>query len=182
MTALRLLAVATCAAVFTSCSSSVDMPKGTSKGYNSARLVKRGPSEATQTSREKQVHGLIQNSIKQQFTSHGLSYNQPNAELVVGYMVIYQENAMTTSFDDYFGYGRDANEILGVAHERGVIKGDRPDYFERAGLVVDVIDAKTNKLVYRNVSVGDIVEGASSSQRSARVNAAVNEALAPFFK
>ncbi|MFC5051328.1 DUF4136 domain-containing protein [Rubritalea spongiae] len=182
MTALRLLAVAACAAVFTSCSSSVDMPKGNSKGYQSARLVKRAPNEVSQTAVEKQVHGLIQNSLKQQFSSRGLAYNQPNADLVVAYMVIYQDNAMTTSYDDYFGYGRDANAILGLAHERGVIKGDRPDYFERAGLVVDVVDAKTNKLVFRNVAVGDIVKGASSSQRAARVNAAVNEALAPFFK
>jgi hypothetical protein len=182
MTALRLLAVAACAAVFTSCSSSVDMPKGNSKGYSSARLVKKAPNGATQTSREKQTHSLIQNSIKQQFTSRGLSYNQPNADLIVGYMVIYQDNAMTTSYDDYFGYGRDANEILGVAHERGVTKGTRPDYFERAGLIIDVIDAKTNKLVYRNFYAGDVVKGGSSSQRAARVNTAVNTALSSFFK
>jgi hypothetical protein len=63
-----------------------------------------------------------------------------------------------------------------------VIDGNRPDYFERAGLVVDVIDAKTNKLVFRNVSVGDIVNGATDAQRKQRTADAVNEALAPFFK
>lgn len=183
MTALRLLAVAACAAVFSSCSNGVDMPKGNSKGYTSARIVKRAPnSPAITSSREKKVHSLIQSNIKSQFKSRGLGFNTSNADLVVGYMVIYQDNAMTTSFDDYFGYGRGNSDILSLAHKKGVIQGDRPDYFERAGLVVDVIDAKTNKLVYRNVSVGDIVTGATDATRAKVVQNAVNEALAPFFK
>ena len=183
MTALRLLAVAACAAVFTSCSSSIDMPKGNSRGYTSARLVKRAPnSPAITSSREKRVHNLIQGNIKAQFKARGMGYNAPNADLVVGYMVVYQDNAMTTSFDDYFGYGRDSHKILDVAHKKGVIDGNRPDYFERAGLIVDVVDTKTNKLVYRNVSVGDLVNGASDVERKDIIAAAVNEALVPFFK
>lgn len=183
MTSLRLLAVAACAVVFTSCSSSVDMPKGDSKGYTSARLVKRAPdSRAITSSREKRVHSLIQSNIQAQFKARGMGYNAPHADLVVGYMVVYQDNAMTTSFDDYFGNGRDGGGILEVAHKKGVIDGNRPDYFERAGLVVDVIDAKTNKLVFRNVSVGDIVTGATDAQRKKIIANAVSEALTPFFK
>lgn len=158
------------------------MPKGSSKGYDSARLVRRAPGTSTTDATEKQVHSQIQSAIKSQFSTRGLSYNKPDADLVVGYMVLYQDSAMTTSYDDYFGYGRDAGKILEEAHKRGVIDGKRPDYFERAGLIVDVIDARTNKLVYRNAWVGDLVSGLSSSQRRARVNNAVNEALAPFFK
>lgn len=183
MTALRLLAVAACAAVLSSCSSNVSMPKGNSKGYTSARIVKRAPdSPAITNSREKRVHNLIQSNIKSQFKARGLGFNAPDADLVVGYMVIYQDNSMTTSFDDYFGYGRGSNDILNLAHKKGVTEGDRPDYFERAGLVVDVVDTKTNKLVYRNVSVGDLVNGPSDVTRPSVVTAAVNEALAPFFK
>ena len=183
MTTLRLLAVAACAAVLSSCSSGVDMPKGNSKGYTSARLVKLSKdSEPITAAREKKAHSLIQSAIKTQFTGKGLSYNQPNADLVVGYMVVYQDNSLTTSFDDYFGYGRDNDKILSKAHKKGVIDGNRPDYFERAGLVVDVIDAKTNKLVFRNVVKGDLVNGPSDVTRSSVVNRAVANALAPFFK
>ncbi|MFC4991120.1 DUF4136 domain-containing protein [Rubritalea tangerina] len=183
MTALRLLAVAACAALFSSCSSSIDMPKGNSNGYTSARIVKRAPgSPAITNSREKRVHNLIQSNIRAQFKARGMGFDSPNADLVVGYMVVYQDNAMTTSFDDYFGYGRENDKILSEAHKKGVIEGNRPDYFERAGLIVDVIDTKTNKLIYRNVSVGDLVNGASDVQRKEVVAAAVNEALSPFFK
>ncbi len=41
-----------------SCSTGVDMPKGTSKGYTSARLIQRDPSgPAVTDATEKQVHG-----------------------------------------------------------------------------------------------------------------------------
>ena len=45
----------------------------------------------------------------------------------------------------------------------------RPESFERAGLLVDVIDAKTNKLVYRNIFAGDITRGVSDAARSQRI-------------
>lgn len=182
MKILTLISAAAITLALHACSPTVDMPKGTSKGYNSARMVKRTPnSSIVLTSKEKKVHRMVQNSIKNQFTSHGKAYNQANADLVVGYLIIAQNNAMTTSYAEYFGYGRDADGITDIAHKKGVIDGVRPDFFKRAGLLVDVIDAKTNKLVYRNIYVGDIVTGVSDSARAERINSAVNQALAPFF-
>jgi len=182
MKILSILSTTAIAIALNACAPSIDMPKGTSKGYSSARLVKRTPnSSIILTSKEKKVHSMVQNSLKSQFTTHGKSYGQANADLIVGYLIITQNNAMTTSYPEYFGYGRDANQITDIAHTKGVVKGVRPDFFERAGLLVDVIDAKTNKLVYRNTYVGDIVKGGSDSARAQRVNAAVNQALAPFF-
>jgi gamma-glutamyl:cysteine ligase YbdK (ATP-grasp superfamily) len=179
---LSILSTAAIAIALNACSPSIDMPKGSSKGYKSARIVKRTPnSTIVLTSKEKQIHREIHNSIKKQFTSHGKSFNDANADLVIGYLVIAQNNAMTTSYSEYFGYGRDANEITDIAHLKGVIKGVRPDFFERAGLLVDVIDAKTNKLVYRNYYIGDIVNGASGAGRAKRIDSAVAQALAPFF-
>ena len=92
MTALRICIVAACAALLASCSSSVDMPKGNSKGYSSARLVKRAPDAAPiSDATERSVHNQIQSSIAAQFKARGMSYNSPDADLVVAYMVIYQE-------------------------------------------------------------------------------------------
>jgi hypothetical protein len=47
--------------------------------------------------------------------------------------------------------------------------------------VIDVIDSRTNKLVYRNYAVGDVVRGATDSVRTSRIDAAVAEAIGPFF-
>ena len=180
-TTLRpLFAIASLAVI--SCSTQVDMPKGTSKGYTSARLVQRNPNlTASTTATQTKVHQMIQKSLASQFTSHGLAYGKGNADLTVAYLVIYQEPGMTARYEDYFGYGRSAEDIADLAHTRGVIDSKRPDYFKRAGIVVDVIDARTNKLVYRNFAAGDVVTGASDSTRAARINSAVGQALSPFF-
>lgn len=177
-----LLLIAT-VALLGSCSSGVDMPKGTSKGYNSARLIQRDPNlPAPSTVTEKQVHGMIQKSIAGQFAAKGMAFGKGESDLVVAYLVLYQEPGMTAEYRDYFGYGRDAGQISDLAHTRGVIENQRPDYFRQAGIVIDVIDSRTNELVYRGFSKNDVVKGASDSTRSARINAAVGKALAQFFR
>jgi hypothetical protein len=173
----------TALAFFASCSTHVDMPKGTSKGYNSARLIQRSPHlPAITNPTEKQVHGMIQRSLAKQFTSRGMAYGKGDADLIVAYMVIYQESGMTADFRDYFGYGRDVDQIAEVAHDRGVLDNKRPDFFRQAGILIDVIDARTNKLVYRHLTKGDVVAGASPSNRAAGIDAAVAGALAGFFQ
>lgn len=174
---------AVAALVFVSCVPNVDMPKGTNKGYTSARLIQRDPGLRPITNAtEKQVHGMIQKSIAKEFSSKGMTYGKGGADLVVAYMVIYQEPGMTADYRDYFGYGRDAGEIATIAHARGVEKNKSPDSFRQAGILIDVVDARTNKLVYRNLAKGDVVKGASPETRAARIDAAVAGALEPFFK
>lgn len=180
-THLTILLAAACLG-FASCSNNVDMPKGTSKGYTSARLIQRDPDlPAPSKDIEKQVHGLIQKSLSKQFTSRGMAYGKGDSDLIVAYLVIYQEPGMTADYRDWFGYGRNADDIAVLAHNRGAL-GSRSDYFRQAGIVIDVVDRRTNKLVYRNFAKNDVVKGASDSTRAARIDAAVAQALAPFFK
>lgn len=180
---LTLAFAAVIASLFVSCAPQVEQPKGTSKGYTSARLIQRDPgSPAITAPVEKQIHGMIQKSIAGQFTGHGLSYGSGSAELIVAYLVIYQEPAMTATYPNYFGYGRSADEIADLAHTRGVLDNKRPDFFRQAGIVIDVIDSRTNKLVFRGFSKGDVVKNASAGTRAARIDAAVAQGLAPFFR
>ena len=169
--------------VLVSCGPGVDLPKGTHKGYASARLTLRNPNLPARTNpTELGIHGMIQDSLRRQFTAKGLAYGPANADLVVAYLVIYQETGMTTSYQDYFGYGRPADAITDRAHDRGVVQSKRPDYFQRAGIVIDIIDSRTNKLVYRNFAAGDVIRGASGKTRAARIDAAVAQALSGFFR
>jgi hypothetical protein len=159
------------------------MPKGTVKGYTSARLIQRDPSlPAVSGANEKQVHGMIQKSLAKQFAAKGVAYGKGGADLVVAYLVIYQEPGMTATYPDFFGYGRSVEEISDLAHTRGVLDSSRPDYFRQAGIVIDVIDSRTNKLVYRGFSKGDVVKGASPATRASRIDAAVSGILTPFFR
>jgi len=181
-TPFRTLIAAIACLGFVSCSNNVDMPKGTSKGYASARLIQRDPNLPAVTKPiQKQVHGMIQKSISKQFASKGMVYGKGDADLIVAYLVIYQEPGMTADFREYFGYGRNADDIAVLAHNRGAL-GSRSEYFRQAGIVIDVVDRRTNKLVYRNFAKNDVVKDASDSTRAARIDAAVAQALAPFFK
>jgi len=179
----RLALLLAAAGLFASCANHVDMPKGSYKSYHSARLVQRDPgSPAITDATEKQVHGMIQTSIARQFAAKGMAYGKSGADLSVGYMVIYQEPGMTASYDQYFGYGRDSGQIADIAHTRGALDNQRPDFFRQAGIIIDIIDTRDNKLVYRNIAKGDVIKGASSGSRAARIDAAVGQALADFFR
>lgn len=110
-----------------------------------------------------------------------MSYGNSNADLTVSYLVLYQEPGMTNQYARYFGYGKNPEEITDRAHIRGVLENERPDYFKRAGLIIDITDNKTGKLVYRNYAVNDVV-GATGSLRAQRVDTAVRNALSEFLK
>ncbi len=170
-------------AVLAGCAS-VEQPKGSSKGYSSVRFMRAkatlDPPEFIDDS--EQANRLIQAAITDQFRANGIEFGGEDADLAVGYLLIVQNNASTGMVNDYFGYGRDSLEISELAHKRGVLEGNRPDYFEAGAIVIDLVDAKTNKLVYRNFAKRDLLENPSEAQRRQRINAAVAEALGPFFR
>jgi hypothetical protein len=186
MKSLHLLASLAFSAVICSCSTGVDIPKGTSKGYNSARLIERNPDaevtdDAVAVAKEKKFHSMMHKAISKEFTSHGMSYGKADADLKIAYLVMIQNNAITFHYNDYFGQGRDADAIAEYAHLKGATQSKRNEFFERVIILVDVIDAKTNKLVFRNHYAKDIVDVPSDAQRSQRINTAIKEALNPFF-
>jgi len=183
MKSITLPALSILSLLLVACGPGIDLPKGTSRGYSSARLTQRNPNLPVRTDpTERSVHGMIQDSLARQCRAKGLAYGAANAELVVAYLVIYQEPGMTSSYQDYFGYGRSAEAITERAHMRGAVESKRPDFFQRAGIVVDLIDSRTHKLVYRNFEAGDVVRGASGPARAARIDAAIGRILAGFFR
>ena len=187
MKRLRLLAALSLAAVITSCSTGIEQPKGTSQGYSSARLIERNDDadvtdDAIAVAKEKKIHGMIQKAIQHEFSSHGLNYGKSGADLKVAYLVMIQNNAITFHYNDYFGQGRDADALAEYAHLKGVSKGTRDEFFERVIIVVDVIDTKTDKLIFRNHYINDIVDVPTDAVRKKRVQAAIKGTLASFFK
>ncbi|RKX35696.1 MAG: hypothetical protein DRP71_02830 [Verrucomicrobia bacterium] len=171
-------------AVLVSCSS-VEMPKGTSKGYSSVRFVKEGSEPLPQFAQiDSDVNGMIQNAIRTRFQDSGLVFHSVDTEtdLVVTYLLIMQNNIGTTAIEDYFGYGREVESIISAAHEKWVVKGNQEDRFEAGTLVVDVLETSTGKLVYRGYAHGDIKRDVTDEERAERIGGAVEEALQPFFR
>lgn len=176
-------------AVVSSCSTGpgIDMPKGNIAEYQSATLIGRNPYAENFGSPQskalaKRVHGMIQKSVKSEFSRQGVSYGSKNADLKVAYLILVQNKAITYHYNDYFGHGPNANDIARIAHERGVIQkeGVSP-YHNRAGVLIDIIDSKSNTIVYRNFYATDVIHVPSDAARAKRIDNAVRSALASFF-
>jgi hypothetical protein len=180
----KTLALVFCAALC-ACQS-VQMPRGKSAGYKSARFVQvqknpfAGYSNNLENSPE--LNQMVKNAIAKKFQAEGIPVVQGDSDLIIAHLILRQENISTTRNQEYFGYGRDASAIMDEAHERGVLNKSRPDAFDEGAVVIDILDARTNKLIYRNFAKGAVAQGISDAARQARLNSAVAGALAPFFR
>ena len=187
MTVLRPIFIILLAVALLSCSSDLDstdiyLPKGTSKGYRTVRLTSESPHQAT-PARYQDGQRLIRKALEGQFRTKGLQVTTGPADLLVGHLVIVQDGIMTTSLDEYFGSGIEAKAISDLAHQRGVDESGGTGNFKKAGLVIDVMDARTQKLVFRNYVKRDLLPaGTPDATRRQIIDQAVAETLAPFFR
>lgn len=182
---LSILCLILAAAALLQGCTSVDMPKGTSKGYASARLIDDDAKPLPQFAQiDADVNGMIQESIGSLVQKNGLAFKRADqeADVVVTYLLIMQNNIGTTAIDDYFGYGRDVESITAAAHQKWVVKGNSDDSFEVGTLVVDVIESSSRKLIYRGFAHGDIERDIDDTERAQRIAGSVEEALQPFFR
>jgi hypothetical protein len=160
---------------------SVPMPKGSSKSYSTARFItpnKAGIEE--ESTRFVDANRMIQESIADQMKKHGIHVVAGNADLIIAHLIIFQDNVSTTYSNQFFGY-QDFSQLVDLAHKKGVT-GQNPEAFQKRALVIDLIDAKTFKLVYRDYSVTGTLENLSETDRKAQINAAVAETLRKFFQ
>jgi hypothetical protein len=167
--------------IFVACASQrVAMPKQTAKGYGTYRFynpnLENLPVFADRTV---QASKIIQQRLAERLEGIGLRQAAEDAELLVAHLLVVQNNAVSTTINDY--YLNSGSEILSVAHDR-VANQELGRSIEIGTLVVDVVDIKQQKLIYRSYATRDIVEGMSDAQRETYVQSAVDEAIARFVK
>lgn len=141
-------------------------------------FVQGRPATPDYAEKREQIHKLIQNAITANLAAKDLTRVQSSGNVIVAYLIILGNNVSTTDVNDYFGYGRDSDALLDKAHEKGAIDNQNPNAFTAGTLVVDVIDAKTYKLLYRNYAVRSVLRNAPDDVRAERIQSAVDQALA----
>lgn len=124
------------------------------------------------------VHGMIQDAIAGHLARKGLARVEGGGDIKVAYLVLLNDNVSTEAINDYFGYGRDDAELQDKAHQALVVDRKNPDAFESGTLVIDLIDAKSYKLLKRNFVIRPILKNIETDVRAARIKDAVEEALA----
>ena len=123
------------------------------------------------------VHDLIQGAITEHLAAKGVARAAGGGDIKVAYLVIVGDNASTTAINDYFGYGRDATGLADKAHEAYAIDNKNPGYFQAGTLLIDVLDARSHKLLMRNFVVAPIQPEAPMAVREARAREAVDKIL-----
>jgi hypothetical protein len=124
-----------------------------------------------------QIHALVQNAITQCLARRNISRVEKGGDVTVAYLIITGNNAVTSSIDDYFGYGRDASALLDKAHKK-YTNSNNPNYFEAGTLLIDIIDTKTWKVLHRGYATRELLRNPSAEQQTERLNEVVEEILA----
>jgi hypothetical protein len=123
-----------------------------------------------------QVHTVIQNAISRNLANKGLAKVASGGDVVVAYLVIVGNNASTERIDTYFGYARDASELQGKAHA-AYTGSQNPNYFEAGTLLIDIVDAKTYKVLKRSYVVRSLLRNPAAEVRAERIQEAVDAVL-----
>ena len=140
-------------------------------------FIAKTPSMAPEyADRREPIHALIQDSISRNLASKGLSRLASGGDVVVAYLIIIGNNASTEAISTYFGYGRDASALHNKA-QNAYAGSKNPNYFEAGTLLVDLIDAKTYKLLKRSYVVRPILSNPSAEVRAEHIQEAVDAVL-----
>lgn len=166
------------AALFlTSCSTPTKVDHGPIKAATFSFISTAGRPQPAYADQRADAHKLIQQAITANLGTHGVTQVPTGGDVTVAYLIIVGNNATTSSINDYFGYGRDVGALDDIAHEK-YTQNKNPNYFEAGTILIDILDARTSKLLKRNHASRPLLANPSAEARTARIQEVVNEALA----
>jgi hypothetical protein len=171
---LLLAAGALALAGCTSTPTEVDTGKIHAKSFSFVDTGNRPPPK--NTDQRQAVHGMIQAAITKNLADRGVTQVPKDGDVTVAYLVILGNNVVTTSINDYFGYGRDADALMSKAHSSSK-RTKNPNEFEAGTLVIDLISAKDFKLLYRGYATQGVLRDLPADARAARIQGVVDNVL-----
>jgi hypothetical protein len=140
-------------------------------------FVDPGPKAAPAYADNTQAaHAMIQKAITQNLAGKGVTRVEKGGDVTVAYLLILGNNASTTSIDEYFGHGEDASALHAKAQD-AYSASKNPNYFEAGTLIIDIIDARSFKLLKRSYATRQVLRTATDETRAARIQEVVNEIL-----
>lgn len=140
-------------------------------------FVSAGARTAEFAENRGEVHTMIQQALAKNLAAKGVKAAASGGDVTVAYLLIVGNNVSTVSVADYFGYGRDTSGLQDKAQD-AYSANKNPNYFEAGTLVIDVIDGRTYKLLWRTYITKPVLRNIPAEVRSARIQEAVDEALA----
>ena len=128
----------------------------------------------------------IRSSINSQLSTQGYQKLESNADLIINYNVLTQDNVDVTSYNTYGGMGPSWGWRGGFGH-RGMSVGMHGGYsdievdnYKSGTLIIDFIDPKTNKLIWRGMGSKRIPSSTTPEKLDKLVNLVVESILNNF--
>jgi len=119
------------------------------------------------------VDGRIRSAIENQLQAKGYQLGPvEGADFKVGYHAALEGKMDVRTINSYYGYGWE--QWSTISPQTYV------DEYTEGTLVVDVVDAKSNELVWRGSGQGEVRERADPDERTRRINNAIAKILAEF--
>ncbi len=117
----------------------------------------------------------FQNDIKTKLISNGFTFTESlqNASIFVGYVI-----ALESSLNDM-----DINNLYGI--NPGFINKEKEknkNKYEKGTIIIDIIESRTNRMIWRGAMQGMAEFGIPDNEREERLSSAVNRLLDEFLK
>lgn len=117
--------------------------------------------KAEQTTPDKKVlktntimHERIVNTVNLQLELQGFQLQQQEPDFLITYNITSEKKTDIRTYDNYGGYGPSWGWGFGYAHRGMAISTyseTRVDEYQKGTLIIDIIDPKTNRLIWRGV-------------------------------
>src|SRR5512136_2453595 len=154
--------------VFAGCSTPTHVDKGPIKATTFS-FLRPGPlPEAAFRENRQQVNAIVHEAIANNLAAKGVKLLSEGGEVTVAYLIVVGNNVTTSTINDYFGYGPDAAALEDKA-QKAYTEGKQRGYFEAGTLLIDIIDARTNKLLARNYVTRPILQNPSAEVRKTHI-------------
>ena len=173
-----LFVVSACVLSLAGCSSTrPEVDTGSISARTFSFINTQGKATPEFAEQRQQVHSLFQGAITQGLARRQVSRVEQGGDVTVAYLIIAGNNVVTTSINDYFGYGRDSAKLADIAHTK-YTNNKNPNYYEAGTLLIDIIDSKSWKVLYRGHATRAVQKNISAEAQAVRVNEVVEEILA----
>ncbi|MBC8010632.1 MAG: DUF4136 domain-containing protein [Burkholderiales bacterium] len=134
-------------------------------------------TEAAYADKRETTHLAIQEAIAKNLAGKGLTKAASGGDVIVAYLVIVGDNTGIETVRTYFGYNEDTTALSDQAFA-AYTGSKNPNQFQAGTLLIDIVDAKSFKLLERNYASRPLLRDATAEQRTSLIQSAVDEALA----
>lgn len=120
------------------------------------------------------LHQRVREAIERTLIARGYQKSSGRADFGIGYHLSLSQRYDVSSLQSHYGYGPGWNRV-GYGPADTVVRE-----YEEGTLVIDVVDGKADRLVWRGQASGRVRESQTPEQRRQRIDQAVESVLSRF--